>query len=303
MNRSQSLLARIAVAALALLADGGAAADVTLSVVDATPTARHDGTLPGIGETIFSADVHVEVTPGDAWIAGGIVTWPGTRRPELYLYYTRDPNTGEVLLTAPGFDNDAQMFGTFMSEPRGQTQPARFQAAAAVGLPHDYWGGGPEPRAEPDWLDVAYIESPVTNTLGSGFTQRVTIDISESAYAGRDLYVSTAALGEGHTLLVGFESAAGTRTPPAETLRWGFFAVPEPGTGMLLGLLLLAWLVWPRMRRRAGFAAFLALAVLWDSRTAVAQTALVGPQVRLDASVVPQKYLRIGWGRHPACRS
>ena len=238
MNRSQSLLARIAACTIALLAADGGAADVTLSVVDAAPTARHDGTLPGIGETIFSADMHVEVTPGDAWVSGGIGMLRGSRKPEVYFYYTHDPNTGDVLLTAPGFDNDAQMFGTFMSEPRGQTAPGRFQTQGAVALGTDYWDGGPVPEAEPDWLDLTYLESPVTFTQGSGFTQRVTIDLSESGYAGRHVYAAVDGPSDPrHVLLVGFESAAYTRDESGwETRRWGFFAVPEPETVLLIAL-------------------------------------------------------------------
>jgi hypothetical protein len=146
MNRSQSLLARIAACTIALLAADGGAADVTLSVVDATPTARHDGTLPGIGERIFSADVHVDVTAGDAWLSGGIGMLSGTIAESVYLYYARDPNTDDIVLTAPGFENDAQMFGTFLSLPRGQTQAARFLAEGFVGLCCDYWGGAAQCR-------------------------------------------------------------------------------------------------------------------------------------------------------------
>lgn len=225
--------------------------DVTISVVDATPTARHDGTLPGIGQTIFSADVHVEVTGGDAWTAGGIGMLRGSRKPGVFLYYTHDPNSNDIVLTAPGFDNDAQMFGTFMSEPRAQVQPARFRADAAVGLLHDYWDGGPVPEADPSWIDLVYIESPLTYTQGSGFTQRLTVDISASTYAGRLVYAAVDGPSDPrHVLVVGFESAAGTADVPARTRRWGFFAVPEPEAGALLA----GVLIWAIRRRSGKFA-------------------------------------------------
>jgi len=206
MNRSQSLLARIAACAIALLAGGGAAADVTLSVVDATPTAFHDGTLPGIGETIFSADAHVEVTPDDRWFSGGLGLVPGSLEPGVTLYYSRDPNTGDPRLTAPGNANDAEAFGTFVSFPFGQTQVARFRVAARVD--GGYWGA-PNPMAEPTILEATYWEFPPSLTFRSGFTQRVTIDVSGSVYAGRDVYVSsTGPMGTQHVRLGRFESAA-----------------------------------------------------------------------------------------------
>jgi len=118
MNRSQSLLARIAACTIALLAADGAAADVTLSVVDATPTALHDGTLPGIGERIFSADVHVEVTPEAAWWAGAIDA--GVFEPGVRFYQLTDPNTGGPILTAPGYGLDEREFATFVNLPAPQ---------------------------------------------------------------------------------------------------------------------------------------------------------------------------------------
>jgi len=245
--RWSAIVATVASIMAALMADA-AAADVAISVVDATPTARHDGTLPGLGQTIFSADVHVEVTGGDAWVSGGIGMLRGSRKPGVFLYYTHDPNSNDIVLTAPGFDNDAQMFGTFMSEPRGQSQPGRFGPDAAVNLFADYWDGGPVAEAEPDWIDLTYLESPVTFTQGSGFTQRLTIDISASAYAGRDVYAAVDGPSDPrHILLVGFESAAGN---PWVTRRWGFFAVPEPEAGALLA----GFLIWAIRRRSGKFA-------------------------------------------------
>jgi hypothetical protein len=286
MNRSQSLLARIAACTIALLVSARALADVTLSVVDATPTAFHDGTLPGIGETIFSADVFVDVTPDEHWFSGGLGLGPGSPEPGVTLYYSRDPNTGDVRLTAPGNANDAEAFGTFVSFPFGQTQNARFRREAQFN--GGYWGA-PAPQAEPTILEVSYLEFPPSLTFGSGFTQRVTIDVSGSVYAGRDVYVSsTGPMGTQHVRLGRFESAAlGTPSGQLETIRWAFFAVPEPASLVLLCFGVAVLCRRTRFGATCGAKAF----VLMLSATAAApmnpveaQTPLLGSQVRIDES-------------------
>jgi len=206
--------------------------DVAISVVDATPTARHDGTLPGIGQTIFSADVHVELTPGDFWGASGVGMIPGTLRPNIFFRYAgHDPNTGNTILTAPGYGDDAREFSTFMSFPREQAQRERFtQPVTFTGA----YGGPPFPIGDPTYLSVAYWQPPPP-VWQSGYTQRVTIDIEESIYAGRHVYparIGTAA--PGHVLLVEFETGAITWDGDIRRYRWGFYAVPEPSTAALL---------------------------------------------------------------------
>jgi len=282
MNARQVVFAKVAVAALALLAADGAAADVTLSVVDATPTARHDGTLPGIGETIFSADVHMELTPGDYWTGAGLGMIPGTIRPNVFFYYTHDPNTGDPILTAPGADKDAQMFSTFVSYPLGQTELRRFRLAAS--LAGGYWGS-PFPIADPTYLSVAYHQ-PGPPIWESGYTQRVTIDIAESIYARRRVYPARLGTADpDHELLVEFESGALTSDGFIARYRWGFYAVPEPSGALLLlvGLLAAAWLGRASVRRgMRSDRPVLGLACALATSANVKADVILGSQVRVD---------------------
>jgi len=258
MVRRTVTLRRFVVGPIGLLVGAGwlspasVVADVAISVVDATPTARHDGTLAGIGQTIFSADVHVELTPGDAWLAGAVWVYPRTRMPGVYLYYSPDPNTGDPQITAPGFGSDAQMFGTFVSLPLPQSERPRYSAAGVPRLDGAYWGA-PAPLVSRYHLDVIYSEHPFTFTQTDGFTQRLTIDVSESVYAGCAVYASTSGPRDpADPMLIGFGSVAvSSESAPSDVLQdWGFYAsVPEPGSSLLFVLVLSGPVLWARTVR------------------------------------------------------
>jgi|GEM_PF-6082467 len=226
----------LSAAILAMLASA-ATADVTLSVVDATPTARHDGTLPGIGETIFSADVFADVTPDDAWTTGALTSIGlGVGfAPGVMLYHTLDPNTGRPAMTAPGDETDSQAFSTFVSLPRGRTSPGRFgdQGRALVIAFQSH-----APSLDASEVDLEYLEDPFpTGAESSGYTQRVTLDIRKSAFGGASVYVSAdGPRSPGDVELARFESWALASDDTPTRLRWSFFAVPEPATGVLLCL-------------------------------------------------------------------
>jgi hypothetical protein len=225
------MLARVTACTIALLAGGGAAADVTLSVVDATPTARHDGTLPGIGETIFSADIFVQVTGGDSWRGGAVVRGlagpPPTLAAGVQIYHLRDPNTDTPIFHVPGLGTDAQEFATFASVPIGQSETRRFRGPSGLFIAPGFFGD--VPIMEPNQIDFSYWED-VPGELSSGYTLRLTIDASRSSLAGMPTYITTnGPAAAGHHLLAQFLVTQFTQDATASA-NLEFFAVPEPGT-------------------------------------------------------------------------
>jgi len=91
---------------------------------------------------------------------------------------------------------------------------------------------------EPDYIDVVYHEHPLTYSQPSGFTQRLSIDTSETYYAGRSVYVSSTGPREpSDALLIAFGSAAlsAETRPGVVTDVWGFYAkIPEPNALVLI---------------------------------------------------------------------
>lgn len=216
--------------------------DIAISIIDATGTARQDESLDGIGQTIFSADVFVEVPAGGAWFSGGLGLRETTRRPGVVLYYTIDPNTGGPIFTAPGYANDAEMFSTFVSYPLGQLQRERFTRPAA--LAGGYFGA-PSPSMTSGQLEVSYYEYPTLFLYGSGFTQRVTISIADSAYAGQPVYVSAGGPAHPRDIrLVGFESAATTQNGEQRIQQWSFYTAPEPASIFLFAIVMFGGRLW-----------------------------------------------------------
>lgn len=197
-----------------------------------------------LGRDYVTADVFVSVPdPSDWWIVGGIAGGPLVGGLEHHLYF--DPDSTELLLTAPGNDTPQAEFATFVSLPRDQFANARFRNNGAATIVGGYLPPTPQPSLGLTELNIAFIEFPVspdgTNVPDFGYIARVTLlnDPAVSGFATDDIIVA-AAPGPG-ILLAQYEVASATHEHPAplSEFTFGFYGVPEPST-LSLALLLLA---------------------------------------------------------------
>jgi len=197
-----------------------------------------------LGRDYITADVFISVPePSDWWIVGGISGGPLVTGVEHHLYF--DPDSTELLMTAPGNDTPQAEFATFVSLPRDQFANARFRINGAATIVGGYLPPAPQPSLGLTELNIAFIEFPVspdgTNVPDFGYIARVTLrnDPAVSGFATEDIIVA-AAPGAG-TLLAQYQVASATHDHPAplSEFTFGFFGVPEPST-LSLALLLLA---------------------------------------------------------------
>lgn len=197
-------------------------ADGTAQFIQLTRvTQAMDPTLPT--ETV-TVDVLVDFA-GVGTFGAGVLC--GRTFGNVTLRYAPNPEGG-VCLSAPANCGPLMRHVTFVSEPLGQFDVARFAegvAFAGAGCP-----AGPTPIAEPQHVDAAYFAVP-PSTVVIGYTQRVSLDLSATTFLPGDAYVSTTGpdnpfahftLFEGTSML----AAAGG---PLASLDWGVYA-PLPIT-------------------------------------------------------------------------
>lgn len=194
-----------------------------------------------LGADYATADVFVSVLDSaDWWTAGGITGGIVAAGLEHHLYF--DPESTELLKTAPGNDTPQAEFATFVSLPRGQTSNARFRGGGAASIVGGYSPPDPIETLTLNEINLAFIEFPPSTDGASvpdfGFIARVTLHNMPalSGVATDDIVVSTSHLPG--TLLAEYEVASATRNHPTPltTLTFGFYAVPEPATMMMLAL-------------------------------------------------------------------
>lgn len=223
MNRSVSLFA------FALLATVSAFGQVELGVVqvDASP----------LGADYVTADVFINVPDvDDYWTVGGIAGGPTSAGLQHHIHF--DPNT-EPYMTAPGNSTPQAEFATFVSLPRGQFSNARFRGGRAS-IPGAYNPPLPDAVFSLSEINLAFLEFPPPangdNVPDFGFIARVTLHNTPalSGFATNDIVVSSTPLPG--TLLAEYEVASATRNHPSplSTLTFGFYAIPEPATVVML---------------------------------------------------------------------
>lgn len=218
----RKILGSVVVAALAT----AAYAQPTINIVDL-----------GLGGGLAGGDVQVVLGAGDAWTAGGIAANSLVAGVTMVCY--DDPNSGTAF-TAPESTSvpSPSRNISFVSLPRDQNANARFRTAGAATVVGAYNPAGAVPICSPTEFNVAYAEIPPTFTQPSGYTQRLVVDYSASAYASETVYAATAPASPGDVMLVSVETAMATRNfaSPLTIQRWGIFATPEPASLALLAL-------------------------------------------------------------------
>lgn len=216
----RKILGSVVVAALAT----AAYAQPSINIVDL-----------GLGGGLAGGDVEVVVAADDAWTAGGIAANSLVAGVTMVCY--NDPNTGTAF-TAPETAGSASRNVSFVSLPRDQNTNARFRTAGAATIVGAYSPAGPAAICSATQFNVAYAEIPPTFLQGTGYTQRLVVDYSGSAYAGETVYAATAPASPGDVQLVSVETAIATQdfASPLTIQRWGIYATPEPASLALLAL-------------------------------------------------------------------
>lgn len=219
------MLRKILATTLVLAASSAAFGQISLSMSD----------LGNMGGNLWGADVQVTIGTGDAWTAGGVA---GTTSGGVAFHYAIDPNTGNAILTAPEPAGGNVRNVTFVSLPKDQNVNARFRAAGAASIVGGYNPPSPAAAATAGNVNIAYAEIPPTFTQVTGYTQRVVIDTTGTAYAGVDVYAATAPRNPGDVVIARMDSAGASRNNPSPltTMDWQFYAVPEPASLALLAL-------------------------------------------------------------------
>lgn len=217
---------------LACLFAGPALAQVEIGVVQVD--------AGSLGADYVTADVFIDVADeSDWWTVGGISGAP--LAPGLAQHVIFDPNDGSTI-TAPGRHPPEREFATSVSLPRGQFSNQRFGQNGAAAIAGAYLPSSDTASYGAHDLNIAFLQFPPSvdgsDVPDFGFIARVTLVNSpdDSGVASENIVVS--ATPTGGRLLADYRVASATREHPAplSEFSFGFYAVPEPGTLVLLAL-------------------------------------------------------------------
>jgi hypothetical protein len=212
----------------ALVAPTLAQVELGVVQVDASP----------LGPNYVTADVFISVPdPADWWTVGGIAGGPLANGLAHWIY--NEPNT-QAFITAPGNDTPQAEFATFVSLPRDQFSNKRFGPNGAASVVGGYSPPAPSAAFGGDFINIAFIEfPPATDGVrvpDFGFIARVTLENSPaiSGFGTDDIFVAESPAAG--ILLAEYQVASATRLHPAplSEFTFGFYAIPEPASLVLL---------------------------------------------------------------------
>jgi len=189
--------------------------------------------VPGTGANLATADVSVITDPDDWWTIGGVSSEAaglGAIAPGIEILFQPDPNTGARMTNVGGGGNPGNPV-TFVSLPRDQFVNQRFGANGAAVIVGAYEPTGSTGVLDGSAVNIGFIQFPPsvdgTDVPNLGYVTRVTLDLSNSAYAGADVEVSTTGAPAGHPNLIGeFQVAMASKeySSPLTVLTFGFYA-------------------------------------------------------------------------------
>lgn len=185
---------------------------------------------------------------GPAWDGTGInaVAYNGAR-----FIHAVDPNSGAITGIAPGAEN---RFVTFFGEPRPRDSDSRYEYVSAAYIGGRYCGGA-SPVFTDSELNAFAIELP-PSPPGSGWVLRVALDLFDVTDPrfrtdSNSIVIASEQPPDSIVLLETFcSSNAGTNIGGGAnsiSFDWGIYGIiPEPGTSLLLVVVLAGLRKWGR---------------------------------------------------------